>query len=323
MQRRQFLGLLGAAATQWPVRANAARKAGGPVIGFLNSSNSRGMAYYFTAFHGGLKSTGFVKDQNVRFSYAWANGDYAQLPGLAGRLVQDGVDVIASSGGLVAANAAVDATRDIPVVFLAGLDPRSVGFRPQTNVTGIITNTPDQLLQRLEALRNLVPGRTVALLVNPANSPIAVIEQPKALLSGVPILRATNMTEVEQAFKEAGANRYAMLVSSDPIYTANRERIAPLEFKYGVPAGYAWAEYLRAGGFSAHGPDLRTGYQTLGRYVGEVLRQKGLRRGATNDLAVASLQLGPQRINPDAARRHGIVIPTSLRDSVRRYRTPR
>ena len=167
-----------------------------------------------------MNSTGFVKDQNVRFRYAWANGDYAQLPGLAGRLVQDGVDVIASSGGLVAANAAVDATRDIPVVFLAGLDPRSVGLRPQTNVTGIITNTPDQLLQRLEALRNLVPGRTVALLVNPANSPIAAIEQPKALLSGVPILHATNMTEVEQAFKEAGAKRYVMLISSDPIYTA-------------------------------------------------------------------------------------------------------
>src|SRR6266436_575657 len=101
MKRRQFLGLLGAAATQWPVRANA-RKAGGPAIGFLNSTNSRGMAQYLSAFHGGLNSTGFVKDQNVRFTYAWANGDYAQLPGLAGRLVQDGVDVIASSGGLVA-----------------------------------------------------------------------------------------------------------------------------------------------------------------------------------------------------------------------------
>jgi ABC-type uncharacterized transport system substrate-binding protein len=193
-----------------------------------------------------------------------------------------------------------------------------VGFRPQTNVTGIITNTPDNLLERLQALRNIVPGRTVALLVNPANSPIATIELPKALLSGVPILRATNMTEVEQAFKEAGANRYAMLVSSDPIYTANRERIIRLEYKYGVPAGYAWVEYWRAGGFSAHRTNLTVGYRTLGRYVGEVLRQKGLRRGAPNDLAVASLQLGPQIVNPDAAKRHGIVIPASLRGSVRR-----
>jgi putative ABC transport system substrate-binding protein len=322
MQRREFLGLLGAAATQWPARAKA-REAGGPVIGFLNSAPSRGMAHYLTAFHRGLNSTGFIKDQNVRFRYAWANGDYGQLPGLAGRLVQNGVDVIASSGGLVAANAAVEATRDIPVVFLAGLDPRSVGFRAQANVTGIITNTPDQLLQRLEAFRSLVPGRTVALLVNPANSPITSIEQPKASFSGVPILRATNMSEVEQAFKEAGANRYAMLVSSDPIYTANRERIAPLEFKYGVPAGYAWAEYLAAGGFSAHGPDLTGGYHTLGRYVGEILKQRSRRRGAPSDLAVASLQLGSPIVSPNAAKKHGIVIPTSLRDSVRRYRTRR
>jgi hypothetical protein len=29
-----------------------------------------------------------------------------------------------------------------------------------------------------------------------------------------------------------------MLVSADPLYTANRDTIVPFEFKYRVPAGY-------------------------------------------------------------------------------------
>jgi ABC-type uncharacterized transport system substrate-binding protein len=103
--------------------------AGDPSSGFLNSTNSRGMAHHLAAFHRGLNATGFVKDHNVWFDYAWANGAYGQLPGLAGRLIQRGVDVIASSGGLVAAEAAVDAAGDTPVIFLAGLDPRATRWR--------------------------------------------------------------------------------------------------------------------------------------------------------------------------------------------------
>jgi len=184
MKRRQFLGLLGAAATQWPVRANA-RKAGGPAIGFLQHE-LRGWRCTLAHFHGGLNSTGFVKDQNVRSP---THGRMVIMLSCPASLA-----VWSKMGGrhrferrLVAANAAVDATARHSCVFWRALILAPWDSEPQTNVTGIVTNTPDQLLQRLEALRNLVPGRTVALLVNPANSPIAAIEQPKALLSGVPI----------------------------------------------------------------------------------------------------------------------------------------
>jgi putative ABC transport system substrate-binding protein len=321
MQRRQFLGLLGAAASQWPLRADA--RGGRPVVGFLNSSNPGGMANYLAAFHRGLKSTGFTKDHNVWFHYAWARSDYAQLPGLARRLVQENVDLIASSGGLVAAEAAAAATRDIPVIFLAGLSPRGGGIWSQPNATGITTNTPDHLPQRLEEFRKWVPGRTIALLVNPASPQIAEIEKYKL---GVPIFEASTMAQVEQAYRAAGTRGFAMLVSADALYTANSERLVSFEKKYNVPGGYPWGSY--SGGFLVHGADLMLGYQTLGRYVGETLKKRGFgvrrQRGAApgspfpivgagapdaTPLPVAALQLGSPRVNPTAARRHGIAAP--------------
>jgi putative ABC transport system substrate-binding protein len=321
MQRRQFLSLLGAAAAQWPLRADA--RSGRPVVGFLNSTNPGGMASYLAAFHRGLKATGFTKDHNVWFRYAWAKGDYAQLPGLAGRLVQENVDLIASSGGLVAAEAAAAATRDIPVIFLAGLNPRGGGIWSQPNATGITTNTPDHLPQRLEELRKWLPGRTIALLVNPASPQIAEIEKYKL---GVPIFEASTMAQVQQAYRAAGAKGYAILVSADALYTANSERLVSFEKKYNVPGGYPWGNY--SGGFLVHGADLMLGYQTLGRYVGETLKKHGYGRrrrlGATRGstvpivgagapdttpLPVATLELGSPRVNLAAARRHGIVVP--------------
>ena len=55
MRRREFIKLLGAVASSWPlgVRAQAM-----PVIGFFNVASPAGYANYVAAFHAGLKEGG-------------------------------------------------------------------------------------------------------------------------------------------------------------------------------------------------------------------------------------------------------------------------
>src|SRR5262249_51196260 len=128
MRRRQFISLLGGAATSpiaWPLAARA-QQAALPGIGYLNNGSPESDASRLTGLRRGLNETGYVEGRNFVIEYRWAGNQADRLPALATELVQLRVAVIVAAG-LPPALAAKAATTSIPIVFGVGADPVQLG----------------------------------------------------------------------------------------------------------------------------------------------------------------------------------------------------
>ena len=282
MRRREFITLLGGAATAWPIVARA--QPAMPVIGFLSSLAHTDLGLVIPGFHEGLNGAGFVEGRNIAIEYRWAEGDYRRLPALAGDLVNRKVTVIAAISGTPSALAAKAATATIPIVFAIGGDPVAPGLvaslnRPGGNVTGASFYTSPVVTKRLDLARELVPeGSMIATLINPTNPPS--VEESKSLQAAAAtigqrllILQANTLEQVEDAFTTIKQQQVrALIVSSDPFFFSERVKLVVLMARDAVPTIFADREQAEAGGLMSYGASRSDAYRQAGNYVGRIVK---------------------------------------------------
>jgi putative ABC transport system substrate-binding protein len=105
VKRRQFLTLLGAAAT-WPFAAHGQQAAKLPTIGYLGTAAASAWAPWTTAFVQRLHELGWTDGRTIAIQYRWADGRAERWAEFAAELARLKVDVIVTGG-----NAAVAARR--------------------------------------------------------------------------------------------------------------------------------------------------------------------------------------------------------------------
>ena len=64
----------------------------------------------------------------------------------------------------------------------------------------------------------------------------------------------------------------ALVVSGEPFFDSQRERIVGLAARYRVVTIYAWREYVLAGGLMSYGTDLPASYRQAAIYAGRILK---------------------------------------------------
>ncbi len=317
MRRREFITLVGGAAVAWPL-ASRAQQSAMPVIGFLSSRSPGESAGIVAAFRKGLGQAGFVEGENLAIAFRWAEGHFDRLPGLAAELVGLHVALIFAAGGQPSALAAKAATSTIPIVFSAVSDPVEIGLiaslnQPGGNITGMgVFATLGA--KRIELMKELMPAAGVlGYLLNPSD-PMSDSESQRVLgaarVLGVElhVLSASSEYELDAAFASvAKLGVAALVVSGEPFFDSQRDRIVALSARHAVAAVYAWREYVLAGGLMSYGTDLPDSYHKAGIYAGRVLKGE-----KPADLPVMQPTKFHFAINLKTAKALGLSVPPAL-----------
>lgn len=129
MRRREFITGLSAMGIASAQGASAQQRALSkvPIVGVLTPADSD-RNRVFEAFHQGLRDHGYTEGRNITLEFRLARGDYASLPRLAAELVRLPADVILTDGDTAVANAAISATKTIPIVMATSADPVGQGL---------------------------------------------------------------------------------------------------------------------------------------------------------------------------------------------------
>ena len=176
MQRREFLTLIGGAATS-PLAARAQqgeRVRRISVLMNLAADDAEGQAR-LAAFLQGLQEAGWAVGRNVRIDLRWGAGDADDFRKQAAELVALAPDVVLASGIPVLA-ALLQATRTVPIVFAQVVDPVGAGLvatlaRPGGNATGFTIFEYGLGGKWVELLKEIMPGVTrVAVLRDAAST---------------------------------------------------------------------------------------------------------------------------------------------------------
>ena len=313
MRRREFITLIGGAATTWPLAARAQELGKVKRIGFLRVGPPP--ASFIDGFQRGLRELGLIEGQHFVIEYGLAEST-AEVPAAAGELVRRRVDIIVASG-TPSVLPARDAAGKIPVVFVGTFDQVATGLvaslaKPGGNITGATSISGDVIAKRLQMMRELLPMLTrIAILVR-ESSPTAAqyVQESKTAARNLGIdLQIVNertpddLDGIFVAVKGASA----LVVADDAEFTAHRVQIAELALRHQLPFVSGLREMVEAGGLMAYGASFRKLYRRAASHVHKIMR------GANAaDLPVEQPTKFEFVLNMRTAKALGLTIPPSL-----------
>ena len=317
MDRRKFITVVASALLAAPLTGEAQLTGKVWRIGFLEAGSSSVNQHFLDAFRQGLNELGYGEGQQIVIEDRWAKGRTDLFPRLLAELVGLKVDIIVVSSN-AGALAAQNASRTIPIIFVAVGDPVRLGFvvslgRPGGNMTGLSTLSEAYAAKWVELLKEVVPrASVVALLWNPKNMHAdrakEVQDAAKALRVKIEPFEVGDPDEFGGIFAAMTRKRVdGLIVIGDPLTVRYRTRIVELVAKSRLPTIYTPAEFVRAGGLMAYGTSFADLFRRAATYVDKIL--KGAKPA---DLPVEQPTKFELVINLKTAKTLGLTIPQSL-----------
>jgi ABC-type uncharacterized transport system substrate-binding protein len=315
--RREFITLIGGAATAWPLAASAQQPGRRPKLGIVYLGPVAMAGPRVEALLNGLRAAGYGGPEQIEIVLRTTDGDPTRITPLVAEVVERNVDVILAISSVMV-QAFRQATRTIPIVALdLETDPVDSGLvasvtQPGGNITGLFFDFPDFTKKWLELLREAIPQLSrIAVLWDPATAltPRNAVEQAASSLSiQLDVIEVRTRSDFEEAFVTASQRAAgAVLMLSSPLIGANAQPLAELAIHYRLPAVTLFPDFARAGGLLAYGVNLLDLYRQTGVMVGKILQGR-----KPAELPIERPTKFELVLNLRAAKRLGMEIPTSL-----------
>jgi putative tryptophan/tyrosine transport system substrate-binding protein len=283
-------------------------------IGVLNES--------FAATHptveglkAGLREAGLAEGRDVTFDIRFTEGNAQATPPAAAALVKAGVDLIVTSQE-GPTQAAMDATKTVPIVFTLVGDPVASGLvknlaEPEGNMTGVSSLQTELAAKRLEILKTLVPTVRRVWLIHyggdlTANKMLARARDaaPRVKVELVPraVLNAQELALALRELKPGDGLLVPEIVTLDiPV------AILEASLKSRVPAVFTTALWVGHGGLVSYGPDYYAqGVQAAG------LVARILRGAKPADVPVEGADRIELAVNLKTAEVIGVTVPRKV-----------
>jgi putative ABC transport system substrate-binding protein len=317
MRRELIMWLAGAAA--WPVaaRAQAERMRRLGVLMPLGADDPEAQRR-FAAFAQGLQQSGWTVGRNLRIDMRWAAGDPERIRRYVAELIALEPDAILATGSTTVGPLR-QATRAVPIVFVAVPDPVGAGFvaglaRPGGNVTGFTTFEYGISPKWLELLKQLVPGATRVAVVRDPDISAGIGQfgaiQAVAASFGVEInpIGVRDAGEIERDIAAfARLPNGGLIVTGSAWAVVHRHLIVTLAARHNMPAVYWDRAPVAGGGLISYGADLIDQYRRAGAYVDRVLKGE-----KPADLPVQAPTKYELVINLKTAKALGLIVPDKL-----------
>src|SRR6516225_4452735 len=319
MKRRKFITLLGSAAA-WPLVARAQQPERMRRIGVLMSraADDPQAQARLAAFQQALQQLGWNDGRNVRIDIRWHESDADRARTYAQELIALAPDIFLADA-TPSVTALQHATRTLPIVFAAALDPVGAGFvdslsRPGGDVTGFMAFEYGFSGKWLELLKQIAPQTTRAAVIRDPAITVGTAQfsaiQAVAPSLGVEItpIGVHDVGAIERAV-EAFARRAngGLIVAVGALPTVTSDLIITLAARHKLPAVYPYRYWVTAGGLVSYSPDSVDMFRRAAGYVDRIL--KGAKPA---DLPVQAPTKYELVINLKTAKPLGIDIPATV-----------
>lgn len=262
-----------------------------------------------------LEKNGYKDGENIEIDYKNAQGDMATAQTIAQGFATNKKDLILAIA-TPTAQAAYNATKEIPILITAVTDPVKAGLvssleKSGTNVAGTTDAAP--IDKQFELLKKIIPeAKKVGILYNTSEvNSEAEVERAKKIAPnyGLEIITTgiSNVNEITQALDALSAKIDVLYAPADNVVASSMPLITSKCTEKNIPIIGAVVAEVEGGALATEGIDYyKLGYQT-GENAVEVLKGKD-----PKDMEVTTLKDTELIINMDTANKLKISIPEDL-----------